>query len=41
MKHIKEYSIFEVIDQITETLEDVKDICLELEDKGYMFRIRR
>src|ERR1035437_6571266 len=32
MKHLKTIRIFEAI---SEEVEDIKDICLELEDKGY------
>jgi len=32
MKHIKHYKIFESSDDV---LDDIKDICLELEDKGF------
>lgn len=43
MKHIKEYKLFENIEYFDETInemmEDVKDICLELEDEGYSIDI--
>ncbi len=38
MKHIKTYKIFEAASDVVlkEIQEDIKDMCLELEDDGFV-----
>ena len=39
MKYMKTYKIFESLS--TDELEDIKDICIELEDKGFKVHVSK